>query len=73
MCSLVFCGTFFGVEPLFFLKVTGRVLDELHISLKKQSTWRCSKQVFSLYSENLLKNSACSIVLFSRVFVLDVK
>ena len=57
MCSLVFCGTFFGVEPLFFLKVTGRVLDELHISLKKQSTWRCSKQVFSLCSENSLKSS----------------
>ena len=57
MCSLVFRGTFFGVELSLFLKAQRSSLGRLHISLKKQPTWRCSKQLFSLYPENSLKFS----------------
>ena len=32
MCSLVFCGTFFGVGLSFFLTAKGRILEELRVS-----------------------------------------
>ena len=57
MCSLVIRGTFFGVELSLFLKAQRSSLGRLHISLKKQPIWRCSKQLFSLYPENSLKFS----------------
>ena len=73
MCSWVFRGTFFGVELSFFLKAQRSSLGRLYISLKKQSTWRCSKQLFSLYSENPLKFSQSRMLnsCIQQGFVLD--
>ena len=62
MCSLVFCATFFGVELSFFIKAQRLYFGRLRFSLKKQSNWRCSKQVFALYSENSLKFSQSRIL-----------